>query len=42
MAAVIMEALTMRIDPTVKAGSTLVAEQERRRLANMIEAMIRQ
>lgn len=33
--------LTLRIDPGVKEGLRLVAEQEHRSLANMIEVMIR-
>jgi len=33
--------LTLRIDPGVKQGLRLVAEQEHRSLANMIEVMIR-
>ena len=33
--------LTLRIDPGVKEGLRLVAEQEHRSLANMIEMMIR-
>lgn len=32
--------LTLRIDPGVKEGLRLIAEQEHRSLANMIEVMI--
>jgi len=41
MAAIKSEILTVRIEPTVKAGLKAMAEQERRSLANMIEIMIR-
>ena len=34
--------LTVRVHPTVKEGLRIVAEKERRSLANMIEVMIRQ
>jgi hypothetical protein len=33
--------LTVRVQPAVKAGLRVAAEQERRSLANMIEVMIR-
>lgn len=33
--------LTLRIDPGIKEGLRLLAEQEHRSLANMIEVMIR-
>jgi len=33
--------LTVRIQPVVKEGLRVAAEQERRSLANMIEVMIR-
>ena len=33
--------LTVRVHPEVKAGLKMIAEQERRSLANMIEVMIR-
>ena len=35
------ETITVRIEPTVKAGLKAMAEEERRSLANMIEVMIR-
>lgn len=41
MAASKTATLTLRIDPGVKEGLRLVAEQEHRSLANMIEVMIR-
>ena len=41
MAAVKTETITVRIEPSVKAGLKAVAEQERRSLANMIEVIIR-
>jgi hypothetical protein len=34
--------LTLRIDPVIKEGLRLVAEQEHRSLTNMIEVMIRE
>lgn len=33
--------LSLRIDPGVKEGLRIIAEQERRSLANMVEVMIR-
>lgn len=33
--------LSLRIDPGVKEGLRIIAEQEHRSLANMIEVMIR-
>lgn len=33
--------LTLRIDPGVKEGLRIIADQEHRSLANMIEVMIR-
>jgi len=41
MAAIKTETITVRIEPAVKEGLKVVAEQERRSLANMIEVMIR-
>lgn len=34
--------LTLRIDPVIKEGLRVVAEQEHRSLTNMIEVMIRE
>ena len=33
--------LTLRIDPVIKEGLRLMAEQEHRSLTNMIEVMVR-
>ena len=41
MAAVKTETITVRIDPAVKAGLKVVAEQEHRSIANMVEVLIR-
>lgn len=41
MAAQKTATLTLRIDPSFKEGLRLIAEQEHRSLANMIEVMIR-
>ncbi len=41
MAAIKSETITVRIEPSVKAGLKAMAELERRSLANMIEIMIR-
>lgn len=41
MAAQKTATLTLRIDPGVKEGLRLIAQQEHRSLANMIEVMIR-
>ena len=41
MAASKTATLTFRIEPTVKEGLRAMAEKERRRLANMIEVVIR-
>ena len=41
MAATKSETITVRIEPSVKAGLRAMAELERRSLANMIEIMIR-
>lgn len=41
MAASKTATLTLRIDPAIKEGLRLLAEQEHRSLANMVEVMIR-
>ena len=41
MAAVKTETITFRIQPDIKAALRETAEQEHRRLANMLEVMIR-
>jgi len=41
MVAIKTATVTIRIDPTVKEGLKMMAEQERRSLANMLEVMIR-
>lgn len=41
MAAVKTETITVRIEPSVKEGLRIAAEQERRSIANMVEVLIR-